>query len=376
MRSVVAALVTCALAGPVHAIDIRSSEETFLKINLLMQPWIALTNDPQSDTDLASDFFLRRTRLILSGQVVSGVGFFFETDNPNWGKGGNYTPDLYIQDAFVTFDLGEHHKLDLGMLLPPFVHQARQGATNLHTLDYHGDVIKFPKPNKAWRDMGVELRGLVLDHQLDYRLSITNGKVGATDDIPRFSARVAWNFFDAEEANFLGGTYLGKKKVLSIGIAADTQPDIVAGGETYYALGADVFWDIPLGDDRVSGQVDLVHYRGLDGKVPQLDTNGQPVVDAAGNPVLVDALTDTTGTGVLFDCGYAFGKWEPLVALAWFHPEGADFQGDLLGVHLGLNYWMEGHAANVKLDLGLVKAAGRDFGDATRSLTLQTQLLF
>ena len=88
------------------------------------QAWVVLSSDPLSDTALGSDFLVRRARLILTGQVSERVGFFFVTDSPNWGRGGNWTPDFYVLDAFVTFDLGEALKLDAGILLPPFVHHA------------------------------------------------------------------------------------------------------------------------------------------------------------------------------------------------------------------------------------------------------------
>jgi hypothetical protein len=361
------------------AVELKVSDDYFMKLGLLVQPWVQLTNDPQSATDLASDFYVRRTRVIMSGQVSKWVSFFMETDIPNWGKGGNWTPDFFVQDVFVTGEFGEAFKLDVGMILPAFVRQSRQGATSLHTLDYHTALVKYPAGmTKVWRDMGVGARGLLFDKKLDYRVSVTNGKVGPVDDIPRFTGRLAYNFFDAEEGFFLGGTYLGAKRVLSIGAAFDVQPDIVDGGNAYYALGGDVFWDLPMnGGDRLSGQVDFVYYRGLDGKKPVLDAQGQPVLDAAGQPTTTNALLDTTGMGLLFDIGYAFGAWEPIIAVDWFMPKDAsDLKDQFLGVHVGLNWWFQGHTANLKFDAGLIKDAGEEFGDAARVFTIQTQLLF
>jgi hypothetical protein len=83
------------------------------------------------------------------------------------------------------------------------------------------------------------------------------------------------------------------------------------------------------------------------------------------------------GMGVLFDCGMQLGQFEPLVAVDWFKPEGAkDLDGAMLGAHLGLNYWLKGHNVNIKADLGLIKAAGKELGHADRVGLLQTQLLF
>lgn len=367
-----ALLLVSTVATPAQAVKLEAAPDYFVDLKLLAQPWMQLTNDPTAKSgtpDLTTDFFMRRTRIILAGQVSKWVSFFAETDTPNWGKGGDWTkPDFIIQDAFVTFNVHEAFLIDVGMILPPFVHQTRQGATSLHTLDYHTDVIKFPV-GKGWRDAGIEFRGLLVNKKIDYRVSITNGAAGTEDDIPRFSGRVAYNFMDAEEAFFYGGTYLGAKKILSIGAGFDVQPDGVfteiaapAGSPegtaatkdfgTYFAFGGDVFWDLPLkGGNRVSGQVDFVYYGG--------DKN------------------PNQGMGLLFDIGYAIGVWEPIIAVDWFKPKDAsEFKDQFLGAHIGLAWWLQGHNANVKLDLALLKHAGRDFGDASRVLTVQTQLMF
>lgn len=370
--SFVAALFALALGSfvsrPAAAFELKVSDDYFAKLDFLMQPQVQLSHDPkkgpEGGPDLASDFFVRRTRLLLFGQVSKWVSFFFETDSPNWGKAGKWTPEFYVQDAFVTFNVDPAFRVDVGMLLLPFIHQARQGAINLHTLDYHTELIKYPVGSqKVWRDMGVEVRGIVSG--LDYRFAITNGvafnagDAAATpavapmnlDDIPRFSGRLAWNFFDVEDGFFYGGTYLGKKKVLAIGAAFDVQPEAFGKDTMQLAIGGDVFFDLPMGGNRLSGQAAFVFYGG------------------DGNP--------NEGMGALFDIGYAFGDWEPILAVDWFKPEAAsDFEGHFLGTHLGLNWWMQGHNANIKLDIGLIKDKGRAFGDASIVGTIQTQLFF
>ena len=53
-----------------------------------------------------------------------------------------------------------------------------------------------------------------------------------TAECPRFSGRLAFNFFDAEEGFFLGGTYLGKKKILSLGFAYDAHSELAPHRDT------------------------------------------------------------------------------------------------------------------------------------------------
>jgi hypothetical protein len=393
------------------AVKLKVTEDTFLDLKLLLQPWLELKYDPvvaAPARQFTNDFFLRRTRVILGGQVTKWVSFFFDTDMPNWGRGGNWslttaTKDattgavtgvkensgFFIQDAWVSFDIHESIHITGGMLLLPFLHFSRQSAGNLHTLDYHVDLLRYPATgDKVWRSAGVELRGLLLKKKIDYRVAITNGVAhGAetiagkpekkdasgtvitpavpavlsnTKDSPRFTGRVAYNFFDAEEGFFLGGTYLGAKKILSVGFAFDAQPAVFGPSNAYYGLGGDIFLDYPINPKRrISGQLNFVYYGG------------------EANP--------KRGFGMAMDIGFAFGKWEPVIGIDYYRPAGkSDLKDQLIGIHPGLNWWLFGHTANVKLDIGIVKAegvemskpaTGGNYGPAVVG-TIQTQLLF
>jgi hypothetical protein len=419
-RAVLAALVLVPLlvSSTAQAVKVEVDKDTFLDLHLLLQPWVQLRhNDPADAASIAAnpndfqaklqrtfgDFYVRRTRFVIGGQVTKWVSFFAETDMPNWGKGGNWNPTdrhthdvtiagtptttsafggsgpMYIQDAYLQFNIHEAFNIVGGMILTPFIHNGAQGATSLHTLDYHADLMKYPNnTNKVWRDNGVMFRGFLFKKHLDYRISITNGVndgttmvaatatapavVARTGECPRFSGRLQYNFFDAEEGFFLAGTYLGKKKILSLGFAYDAQPKVYGWDKgTYWALGGDVFVDLPMGKNRLSGQLNFVGYGG------------------DNNP--------TRGKGMLFDLGYAIGKWEPIVALDWYRPEVKKFtasssymninsglDSDLFGAHLGLNWWFLGHTANVKLDVGFIKNYGVEVKNSATVVTLQTQL--
>lgn len=337
------------------AATLRPVSGVELEVHYLLQTQATLGNDPDAGQGLEPDFFIRRSRIILKGRASRWISFFMETDQPNWGKGGDWQDvPFFVQDAFFSANLHRALIIDAGMLLVPFVHQARQGAANLLTLDYHSALIRYPAgSHKVWRDGGVEVRGLV--GPLDYRVALTRG-VGASDR-PRVSGRLAYNLLDPEEGFFLGGTYLGAKRVLSLGLAADGQQDAFGDDRHYLALGADLFVDLPLGRRRLSGQIDVVSYRG--------DEN---VDGGAGGWARTNA-----GTGLLLDLGLAFGPLEPLLALDWFRPRGAAALRDqLLGLHAGLSWWVQGHTFNIKLDLGLVKPEGQE--RAAPTLLLQAQL--
>jgi len=342
--------LTLACAAPAQAVKLEASDDVFVNVRFLVQPHVQFENDPLVDPALQTHFYLRRTRFILAGQVSPYVSFFFETDQPNWGKEGDWTPEFFVQDAWVSFDLHEAFHVVTGLLLIPFVHQTRQGATSLHTLDHHAALVRYPGGSHlVWRDPGVEIRGLLANQHLDYKVAITEGVPGNEHDIPRFSGRLQVNFFDAEPKYFYAGTYHGKKKILSAGVAFDVQPEAF-GDDPYLAFGGDVFLDMPVGRNRISGQIDVVYYGG----------NAHPM----------------GGFGTLFDFGVAIGKVEPIIAVDWFMPRGASsFTDHYFGPHVGVNWWIKNHAVNVKFDFGLIKAEGRTFSETQRVWTIQTQLL-
>jgi hypothetical protein len=336
---------------PAHGVRLDIARSTFLELHLLMQPSLQLRQDVQVDPSFQTDFYVRRTRIVLAGQVTRWLSFFAETDQPNWGKGGDWNPDFYVQDAYLSLNIHEALIIDGGMLLIPFVHNARQGATTLHGVDYHSDLIRYPKgSHKGWRDNGLEVRGLLLQRRLGYYVALTEGVGDTPMDTPRVSGRLVLNFLDAEDGFFLAGTYLGKKRVLSVGGAFDVQQGAFGPGSTYLGVGADLFLDLPLRHGRrVSGQLDYVFYGGT------------------RNP--------DRGVGLLFDLGFAEGQFEPLISVDWFRPEGGSaFADHMLGIHGGLNWWAMGHLANLKLDLGFIKGTGRLMRESGFVFTLQAQL--
>jgi hypothetical protein len=372
--ALVVLLVVLLHATPAGAVKLSAKEDIWLDLHLLVQPWMQLRHDPAAaERSFGNDFYLRRLRLIAGGQLTRWVSFFVETDQPNWGKGGDWSkPGFFVQDAYVSFDVHQAFKVVAGLVLIPFVHNAAQGATSLHTLDYHSELVKYPTGSHIiWRDVGVVVRGLVARQRLDYRVGITRGVADGyevikadpanpasvavksrTRSVPRFSGRVAFNLFDAEDGFFLAGTYLGNKKVVSVGAAFDVQPGVWGESTAYYGFGGDLFVDLPLAKNRrLSGQVNVVTY------------------GAKSNP--------ERGLGLLFDLGVAFGRWEPVVALDWYRwNKATSFADQSLGLHAGLNWWMLGHNVNLKLDLGLLKPPGTTMSKPQTVGTLQTQLYF
>jgi len=379
MHPGVLAALACALlvsaAPSAHWQCVVKSEDgaTNVKVGLLLQcraESVLMPETAARDAYSTGNLYIRRARILLGGKISARGSFFMETDQPNWGKGGDWSKSNFlVQDAYLSFDLHQSFKVAAGLVLIPFIHNAAQGATSLHTLDYHSELVKYPTGSHiVWRDVGVVVRGLLASKRIDYRLGITRGVsdgfevikatatapavVSSTRSVPRFSGRVAFNFFQPEEGFFLGGTYLGSKKILSIGAAFDVQPGVWGTETAYYGVGGDIFVDLPIGGNRrLSGQLNLVHY------------------GAKSNP--------ERGIGLCFDLGVAFGRWEPIIALDWYRwNKATNFNDQSLGLHAGLIWWMIGHNVNLKLDLGWLKPIGWSMSKVNTVVTLQPQHLF
>jgi len=387
-------LATCFSTGGRAAGLKIGNDDTYLKIALLLQAWGVFTDEGAPEAkSLDTDFYLRRMRILLFGQYNDKINFFVETDNPNFGKQGDFSSTTYIQDAWVEFNLHEALQIDAGMLLAPFSHHGMQGAVSLHSLDYHGSLIRYPAgSNVVWRDFGVMLRGLLLEDLIEYRLAILNGVHGGAEDPrnphdwPRLTARLTVNLFGAEGGVGTGGFFydglylksddsgiISPRKILSFGVSADWQKDLnveldaggdVSGHEDYFAIAADVFCDLPLDDDKLlglAGQVNFYYYDHGDRR-----TSFYASGDKSG--------AEYTGYGLLSELGLRYDMFELLFSVDWFEATESDAdQGDLLSLYGGFNFWWFGHSTSIKLQAGGSKKDGGEWGFVGQ---LQAQLLF
>jgi hypothetical protein len=177
---------------------------------------------------------------------------------------------MNIQDAFITYKaLGDMLKIDAGYMLPPMSHNAVQGATTLYAWDYYAYTFQHTAvgvfnttASTVGRDTGVQARSLLVDGHLELRAGLFQGRRNdptATDlgsrNFFRFTARAQINLLDAEPGFFYAGTYLGAKRILSVGGSIDIQ-------DSYRYYAGDGFLDLPIGPGIVTAQVDYSYWNG------------------------------------------------------------------------------------------------------------------
>jgi hypothetical protein len=263
------------------AFKIEAANGSSLKLGVLLQPQFSAVGDFTRDS-MAMNLFIRRTRILIGGSLFGTVEYFLDTDYPNLFLANSSptpptaesspknTPGMNIQDAFLTYKaVGDAFKIDAGYMLPPMSHNAVQGAGTLYSWDYFAGTFQHSTAfgssgNPVGRDAGLQLRGLVLDNHLEYRVGLFQGlrdgqtadEVGA-NNMFRTTGRLQVNVFDAETGFFYAGSYLGSKTVLSFGAAFDIQDD-------YKYFAGDAFADLPVGGNVVTAQVNVAHWDGGD----------------------------------------------------------------------------------------------------------------
>ncbi|MCU0822990.1 MAG: hypothetical protein MUC95_11065, partial [Spirochaetes bacterium] len=248
----------------------------------MAETWGAGTADDKEREYYSKDFQVRRSRIILKGQVAENLTFFMETDDiriGNQGKGTSYAGDsgtwtdsatteddshkhtasdkqgLFTQDAFLSYKVMDEFQVAAGQILLPFMHSNRASGAQIFGVDYNSAIIPLATTTNNWRDTGVEFRGLLMNGLIDYRAGIFQGvqsSFDATDrskdinpnDSLRYCGRAQINLKDAESEFFYSENYLGKKDIISFGVGIDRQASLVRDDEgelaDYMAWTADI----------------------------------------------------------------------------------------------------------------------------------------
>ena len=334
-------------AAGFNPLKVESANGSSIKLGLLLQPaYRAVNTDNAALKGTAQNLFIRRTRFLAGGTLLGVIDYFFDTDVPNLflsnnvaGAGMPPGPNaqvkngaaLTVQDAFATFKaVGDAFKIDAGYMLPPMSHNAVQGAGTLYGLDYFSYTFQHTNSFGAsvppvGRDVGVELRGLVLDNHLEYRAGLFQGLRRAqtatelgSQNMFRFTARVQANLLDGEPGFFYGGTYLGKKSIASVGGSIDIQ-------DKYKYFAGDALVDLPVGPGVLTAQLNVAHWDG---------------------GTFIPALVKQTA--YMGEAGYNFSPpgIGPIVRFEHLTVNGAPANTDRFGA--GLAWWALGHNSNLK----------------------------
>lgn len=370
-----AGLSSSAQAGP----TIPFNNESYLTLSYSVQVW-GQNRGYTSATDAGStsDFFLRRNRLTFNGQVNDYVGFYSQLEAGNDGKGGDVDKSVYFRDAYVTLDYTDPVRFIVGRFKNTFSRENLEGCLDPLTMD-RAEWLAYT-PWGGTRDTGAAVWGNLADGKFQYRLMVANGREG--DNVPkknpRFTGRLHWSFLDPESEYGYLGTYLGTKKVLTIGIAQDYQKEVAYGDfltrsmpQDYKASTVDFFYEqaFSSGTYTLSGAAmryktgNAINAMSVDPLLPQNSELGGGYLKAAY------MLPGKTGMGRLqffarheksdyhLTSGYSDRKWDSV----------------------GANYYIDGQKLKVTGEFAKVKfdkqnptnPSQRDYNQATLGLQFE-----
>ncbi len=336
---------------------------------------------PNRDED-AMEFNFRRNRLALMGAWEKNFSLYVQTEynsDNNFGpialSDGNNS-DFRILDATLRFKLNEYANIWLGKFKYGFTRENLESCEDPLTLDRS---LFIRTPYTGTRDDGVSLWGNVMDGKVQYRVDVMNGRndsLSSPKSELRYTARAHLSLLDAENGYGYKGTYMGSKKVFTVGAAYQMESDIAyqntvaqTGAVDYKAWTVDLFTEIPvegLGTFTASGayvDYDLDDaYQGITSDAGVSGLNGEK------NGYYVKAGYMLPGLPLQF-----FGRYEN-----WSFAELNNIiDQEITWYGGGANYYLRGQ--NLKLTMELSKTdfdkSGADSEDFT-TLTTQMQLIF
>lgn len=246
----------------------------FLSIDYQLQARVgARDQGPAYADENTRDFYLRRNRLSFIGAANETFGAVVQLEF----NGGQQLGDTVVQaarkyelvllDAYATADVFDFLRLRAGKTKHVLTREVQEGCFDPLSIDRSPFILgpfSQHSPEKTTRDVGLVLWGNAYDKTVQYRLAVMQGNdfgTGMPDGIGyRYTGRVHVTFFDKEAGPVYRGTYLGKKRVLTLGAGYELQPDAVysswtTGAEDYKAYTFDLFYEhpTPFGTFTVSG---------------------------------------------------------------------------------------------------------------------------
>jgi len=322
------------------------------EIGAWTQVWYQYVEHGKKDGGDLNDFMARRFYLYLKGDITPYLSFFTHIAADRVGQEGLDSPSvglgsgIAIRDLWITLKLHEALKIQMGRMYVPLTRNYGTTSTKcMLTTDLpflqggvRGSIFYA---SKVGRDDSVTIWGNPLDGLLQYRFMVSEGVENDNnpDDNLRFVGRVAVNLLEPEKGWFNKGTYLGKKKVLSLGFGYDTQNDLTLNGredQDNRVWTADVFFDHPLGCGALTAEAAYIDIQNC------TQTHNFSEL-AAGD----DAKNWYIQSGYLLPGKIGPGRLQPYVK---YEAVDVDDKDDTEFITAGLNYFVKGHNAKVSMD--------------------------
>jgi hypothetical protein len=244
------------------------------------------------------NFILRRNRIALMGAYGDVLSLYVQTEyleDPNVGTltvaGVDQPSSFQMLDAAIRLSFDDAFKLWVGKFKYNLSRENLEACEDPLSLDRS---LFIRAPYVGTRDYGVAAWGNLLENRVQYRVEMMEGRdaisgIAAPKSNARFGARGHLSLWDSEAEYGYKGTYLGKKKVLTVGAAAQWEPNTVyknvaarTGVTDYVGWTVDGFLEYPLegaGTPTLSGAYEEIDfddaYMGADPDPATVGLNGE-----------------------------------------------------------------------------------------------------
>lgn len=222
------------------------------------------TGSGANNNDTTTNFNFRRNRLALMGAYGDMMSMYVQTEFVDQSSintlGVNSTPtnpEFTMLDAVVRFNIHDSFKVSAGKFKYNFSRENLEACEMPLTLDRS---LFIRAPFVSTRDMGVAIWGNAFKDIFQYRLDVMEGRKASSGDTSpksnfRYTMRGHISLLDPESDYGYKGTYMGKKKVLTVGGAYQFEPKIAysdtvnrSGAKDYTAWTIDGFFEYPIKD--------------------------------------------------------------------------------------------------------------------------------
>lgn len=259
---------------------LNASGSNYIKANVVGQMWLRYAElNPGSKIgnsieDHYFDIGMRRLRFSVFGQLTNRLYFYSQFGQNNYNFLSPRFTGAFFHDAVVEYNL--HKSIQLGTGLTGWSGFARFASPSVGSV-LGVDVPLYQQTTNGTTDQFLRKLSIYGKGQLgklDYRLAISSPMVAQNSTVPnpaigkyssfnlnaphlQTQAYLAWQFLDKENNTnpYTTGTYLGKKKVVNLGLGfihqqkamwhLNTSMDTI---ETAMLLAnMDLFVDLPIG---------------------------------------------------------------------------------------------------------------------------------
>lgn len=209
------------------------------------------------------DFNFRRDRLALRGAYGEHFSLYVQTEyaqnpviNPMLPPGlKNSNMEFILLDAVARFKYNEALQASVGKFKYSFTRENLDACEAPTTLDRSLFLVSPFIDRNSSRDLGVAVWGNLMDGLFQYRAEAMRGRstgegIATPTSNFRYGFRGHVSLFDKESDYGYKGTYLGEKKVLTIGAAVEYEPQVAfsnilaqSGAVNYLGYTFDAFYE-------------------------------------------------------------------------------------------------------------------------------------